>query len=347
MIKGIINTTLIVIVLLLLNCINHRETVIISKELGFIDKKYYELDSVSVKLKNLNGLFNEKVNYPQMYRFLLESDFGIKPFEKGFIFIDPKTEIIKIDTLFNFCPIYNYGDTNQEYRYKFIPYIYDKSIEDCTRIIENLAFERESDDVRLNNYIIENPNSYVALWHLIERVNYIGYSKTRNIALNNFSQELKSTKIWMLLRQDLIRLKKFSLGQVLPPILIKDSTFNENHFDFSKLKKDYTLVEFWFSRCKPCHAKFEKLIPLYEKYQSQGFEILNISTDDTNEISLWLNYLKKYHFEWPNYLDENGIEATNMNIDSYPYSFLLNKNGKILLINPSTKELTSYLEKNI
>lgn len=320
-----------------------KTKVTISGKIGFIDEKYYEVKEFETEIMNMKSGIEYNSSYPQAYRYLLEDDKGKLLFNKGFLFVDRKTEIIQIDTAFTACPIYEYNDSNYEYRYKFVPFYYKTDDTDCKIIIENLYFNKEEDDFNLNNYIIENPNSYVALWHLIERVSYLGYTEIRNIALYNFSDKIKNSIIWNLLDSDLRKLEPYSLGKILPSIDLKDVELNKKHIDFSKLEAKYTLVEFWFSRCKPCHRAFEKIIPLHAKYNSKGFDIIGVSTDPTNDISRWQDELQKYNFDWPNYLDENAIEAEKMNIISYPHNFLLNKKGEIINVDLSTRELQIFL----
>lgn len=331
---------------LCIGCYSKGETKVIYHK-GFIDKKYFEKDELESKISNMEGGIDIELTYPHAYRYLLEKDIGVYPFRKGYYFIDESTKSVNIDTLFNACTDIVYSDLNEEYRNKFIPYHYETSFDNCSIIIENVYFNRLEDDENLNNYIIENPNSYVALWHLIERVSYSGYLEIRMKALINFSDEVKQSKIWKLLEKDLLKLKKYAKGHVLPNAVLKSVEMNEEVLDFSSLANTYTLVEFWFSRCKPCHKAFEVLVPMHAKFKSEGFNIIGISTDVTQEIPLWHENLDKYEFHWSNYLDENGKVAKEMNISSFPSNFLLDEKGEIIAINISTQDLESFLEKSL
>lgn len=324
-----------------------KEIIKVSYINGFIDKKYFEKDQLESEIVNMKGAIEANVTYPHAYRYLLEKDIGVFPFRKGYYFIDKSTKSVQIDTLFNACSKIAYSDSNDEYKNKFIPYHYKTSYENCSNVIENVYFNRLEDDENLNNYILENPDSYVALWHLIERVSFRGYLDIRKTALYNFSNELKQSKIWKLLEADLLEFEKYAVGHVLPRVVAKNVVLNEEALDFSSLDDKYTLVEFWFSRCKPCHKAFEVLIPMHAKYKSEGFNIIGISTDVTDEIPLWHKTLDNYEFQWQNYLDENGTIAKEMNISSFPSNFLLDENGVIIKVNISTKDLEVFLATSL
>lgn len=314
---------------------------------GFIDKKYFEKEQLESEIVNMKGPIEANVTYPHAYRYLFEKDMGTYPFRKGYYFIDKSTKSVQIDTLFNACTEINYSDSNHEYKNKFIPYHYKTSYDNCSNVIENVYFNRLEDDINLNNYILENPDSYVALWHLIERVSFRGYLDIRKTALYNFSNELKQSKIWKLLEADLSRLEKYAVGNVLPKLKLKNDALKVEALDFSSLDAKYTLVELWFSRCKPCHKAFEVLIPMHERYKSEGFNIIGVSTDVTDEIPLWQKTLDKYQFQWQNYLDENSAVAKEMNISSFPSNFLLDQNGVIIKVNITPKDLEIFLANSL
>ena len=46
-------------------------------------------------------------------------------------------------------------------------------------------------------------------------------------------------------------------------------------------KAKYTLVDFWFSHCKPCREELPKYKELYGKFNPKGFEMVGIATDKT------------------------------------------------------------------
>jgi thiol-disulfide isomerase/thioredoxin len=109
----------------------------------------------------------------------------------------------------------------------------------------------------------------------------------------------------------------------------------------------YTLVDFWFSHCRPCLESFPALKDLYATYQAKGFEIVSISTDPTEDIPLWHKRLTTYALPWPQYLDENAVAATKLKVHIYPATFLLDQAGNVLLRDVTPEELAKFLASKL
>lgn len=116
----------------------------------------------------------------------------------------------------------------------------------------------------------------------------------------------------------------------------------------SSLKGKMVLLDFWASWCGPCRATNKKLVKLYPKYKDKGFEILSVSIDDN--LKDWKKALEKDKIKWLGVIDKGGWyapTAMKYRIDAIPTSFLLDKNGRVVAMDPSPKELETILDKMI
>src|SRR5690606_38166049 len=186
------------------------------------------------------------------------------------------TNYIKIDSLK--CNIIK-GNTYEEYINKFIPFVL-KEKDKCneTEILYYTFFNKKDFEDKLYIYTKNNPNSYVALWFLVKRVNEEGHLVLYEDILKSFSKELKHEKLWNTLNEDLknVRIRE---NQKFPNLILKNRELNTVKLELPKAK--YILIDYWFNRCIPCLNTFPKLKKLYADYHSKGFEIISISVDKT------------------------------------------------------------------
>jgi thiol-disulfide isomerase/thioredoxin len=118
----------------------------------------------------------------------------------------------------------------------------------------------------------------------------------------------------------------------------------------------YVLLDFWGSWCKPCREKHPELVNIYNKYKTKNFEIIGIAKDGDEGLTVsketaiqtWLNAIQKDELPWVNVLykgDDRGQPGLDelYRVISYPSNFLIDPNGKIIMINIADKDLDSLL----
>ena len=87
-------------------------------------------------------------------------------------------------------------------------------------------------------------------------------------------------------------------------------------------------------------------MPIYEKYKSAGFEIFAVSLDEN--LTAWKKAIATDKITWVQVNDNGGWQAktaAKWGIEQIPTSFLLDKNGKIVAIDPSEEKLVSLIGK--
>lgn len=92
----------------------------------------------------------------------------------------------------------------------------------------------------------------------------------------------------------------------------------------------YTLVEFWASWCGPCIAEIPHLQEAYERFRSNGFEILAVNLDDDPEN--WrVASEEDYDINWLNVSDNQAFGspvAKLYRVKAIPANFLVSTEGK-------------------
>jgi peroxiredoxin len=120
---------------------------------------------------------------------------------------------------------------------------------------------------------------------------------------------------------------------------------NGKAVSLSELKGKIVLIDFWASWCGPCRHNNPRLVKLYNKYHSKGFEIYGVSLDE--DIPDWKKAVHHDKLEWIQVIDNKGWESPSAflyGVDMIPSSFLLDRQGIIRAVNPEGPELENNLK---
>ena len=131
-----------------------------------------------------------------------------------------------------------------------------------------------------------------------------------------------------------------------PRLAINLPTVKGDSITLASLKGKVVLLDFWASWCGPCRTANRHLVKLYAKYKPQGFEIFSVSVDDDRK--LWERAIQKDKITWLQVIDPRNWgaqSAINWGISQLPTTFLINKKGDVVAIDPQEKQLDGAIKK--
>ena len=136
---------------------------------------------------------------------------------------------------------------------------------------------------------------------------------------------------------------QLKVGDDLPSVTLKNIKMID--VDLLSLKGKYLLVDFWASWCAPCRKQNKKLKSLFSRLRSEKFEIVGISID--NKVDAWKKAIEKDRILYTQLNDSDGFDgvaALAFGVDTLPTTFLFDKNGVLILINPTEKQIIKLIQ---
>ena len=136
----------------------------------------------------------------------------------------------------------------------------------------------------------------------------------------------------------------FNKGDKAPDL--KLASANGDSVELASLRGKLVLVEYWASWCGPCRIKNRNFVSLYNKYKDCGFEIVCISADENT-------------IKWKNAINLDGLSCIHLRtakgwyskelkewgVKFIPASFLLDREGRFIAVEPSYGVVNAWLEE--
>jgi len=136
------------------------------------------------------------------------------------------------------------------------------------------------------------------------------------------------------------------LGQDAPEIALPAP--NGNIMKLSANKGKFVLVDFWASWSAPCRTENINLLNIYNKYREEGFEIFQVSLDQSKEA--WELAIKEDGLPWTNVSDLKNWESDIVKlygVETIPANFLIDREGSIISKNLKSDALDRKLNEFI
>jgi thiol-disulfide isomerase/thioredoxin len=132
------------------------------------------------------------------------------------------------------------------------------------------------------------------------------------------------------------------IGMIAPPVSGLN-IMNDSVISLKKYLGKYVFLDFWATSCGPCIMEFPNILGVYEKFDHSNFEIIGVAKDDTKgKIQ---QFMKDKKVIWPNInATSPKTDISGYKINSYPTTYLIGPDGKIIATNLRGDDLMNRLE---
>ena len=112
--------------------------------------------------------------------------------------------------------------------------------------------------------------------------------------------------------------------------------------DFNEYKGKVVLVNYWATWCPPCVAEMPSIQKLYNDYGNK-MEFVLIASDTKDKVE---PFLKKNNYSLPIFYEKSRI-LQEFQTNSIPTTYLINKNGEIVVSEKGAKNWNSDATRKI
>lgn len=213
-------------------------------------------------------------------------------------------------------------------------------------------------------YVVENLSSLSSIYALYQRIgpeDYI-FSETRDLQyLKIVADSVKnkypnSSLVGSLVKDVVMKEREYERFLLLNKannhevtvaghIDLKITDKNGNEKSLNSLKGKVILLNFWASFDQSSRESNILLKSVYNKYNSNGFEVYSVSLD--NNKAAWLDAIRFEEYSWIDVCELSYPEsyaASSYNIGEIPTSYLIDREGNIVAKNLNGKVLSTWLD---
>lgn len=193
--------------------------------------------------------------------------------------------------------------------------------------------------------IKSNLSSITAMDRLYRNSRNMEIKETKTI-LDSLVGDATKAPSYTKLKEKIVLLENVEIGKQAPDFTLP--TPDGEKLSLSSFKGKLLILDFWASWCGPCRQENPNVVKLYNKYHSQGLEILSVSLDDNREK--WLKAIKDDGLVWNHVSDLQGWSnkaAKLYAVSGIPHIVLISKEGVILAKNLRGEELENKLKEYI
>lgn len=123
----------------------------------------------------------------------------------------------------------------------------------------------------------------------------------------------------------------FAQSKTLPSVNVKTLQGESINVQTLGQTGKITVISFWATWCSPCKKELDAISEIYEDWQKDyDMVLVAISTDDARSAAKVPGVVDAKGWKYRILLDSNKELSIAANIQSVPYTFLLDQNGNIV-----------------
>ena len=207
------------------------------------------------------------------------------------------------------------------------------------------------------SFIITNKSSIAAVYALYQRLpdeQYLVNSESDLIYFRTVADAVcksyPNSPFVVTLRNDVARMEAQasllnSIEERDYPDIVADDMYG-NPARLSDLEGNVILVDFWVAELGNSNALNADLKQIYNKYESNGFRVYQVSFDTSK--ATWIQAIQDQKLPWTSVCDFRGQVSPIMgiyNVRSLPSNYLIDRKGRIVAKNVYSDALEAELKK--
>lgn len=179
-------------------------------------------------------------------------------------------------------------------------------------------------------------------------VNDLNNSEKAKLTENfkNISTSLEGTPGYTVVASKVARMNNPESFQGFKDFSLPDGDNREQELSAIIKMNNYTVLDFWWSGCRPCRVFNKESQEYYKDLREAGIEIVGVNVDDGREK--WEKASKMDSLGWINlYAGANSKIQADYNVNSFPRKIVVDRDFNIVDIQFKTaKELLAYLSND-
>lgn len=206
-------------------------------------------------------------------------------------------------------------------------------------------FKTRSSDIKIGDFIMEDPNSMVSAYVLYRNFSYRLSPQEIRDNVNLLDNSLKTTQ-YVTVLDELAKTMETVLPGNIAPDFVSTTPDGKNERFSDHIGENYILLDFWAAWCGPCRRDNPNIVAAYQKYKDKGFTVYGVSLDRSRDA--WLKAIQDDELTWTQVSDLafwNSKAAALYGVRAIPSNFLIDPNGRIIARNIKGEDLQNKLEE--